>query len=195
MRRAPLPLPLMRAPPSPRGRAEGGGEGQAWRARSAANAGTRRRSLIPLLFPAAFLPVFIANGLLAYFALHSMPALVDNHPFEDGRTYNRELAAAKAQAALGWTAALTTDERAGVPGPVWFVVNDRDGAPVTGLAVELLAWRPVGAEPATRRVLAEINPGHYRADLALPLSGQWQFDIVARRGADEYVLGRRIIVK
>jgi len=50
------------------------------------------------------LPVLAANAALVYFAIHSMPALVSTHPFEDGRTYNREIAAAIAQDRLGWAA-------------------------------------------------------------------------------------------
>ena len=78
---------------------------------------------------------------------------------------------------------------------VQFEVADRTGTPVTGLAVDLRAWRPVGAAPDIRTQLDEEGPGRYTAELALPLPGQWQFDLVAKRGADEYVLGRRIIVK
>ena len=155
----------------------------------------RRRSLIPLVFPAAMLPVLLANAALVYFALHSMPALVSTHPFEDGRTYNREIAAATAQDRLGWAAEFEAPTRAFVASPVRFEVTDRAGTPVTGLVVEMRAWRPVGAAPDIRTQLDEKRPGRYTAELTLPMPGQWQFDLVATRGAEEYVLGRRIIVK
>ncbi len=154
----------------------------------------RRRSLIPWLFPAAMLPVIAANGALIYFALQSKPALVDTHPFEDGRTYNRELVAASTQDKLGWTAALEPPLRAGTVAPVAFAVRDRAGAPITGLAVELLIRRPVGALPDQLLVLAEAGPGRYTAAVTLPLAGQWQFDIVARHGGDEFVFARRVVI-
>src|SRR3954447_8549223 len=90
----------------------------------------RRRSLIPLLFPAAMLPVFAANGALIYFAAQSKPALVSERPFEEGRTYNRELQAAAAQTRLGWLARLDAPSRAGTAGPVALDISDRSGAPV-----------------------------------------------------------------
>jgi nitrogen fixation protein FixH len=155
----------------------------------------RRRSLIPWLFPAAFVPVLGANGALIYFALHTKPALVDAHPFEDGRTYNREIDAAAAQRALGWRARLTAPARAGVAGPVALDIRDRGGAPLSGLDVELWIGRPVGARPARRLHLAETAPGRYAAAVRLPLAGQWQFDIVARRGGDEFAFGQRIVVR
>lgn len=154
----------------------------------------RRRSLIPWVFPAAMLPVLAANGALIYFALQSMPALVAEHPFEDGRTYNRELAAAAKQAALGWTAALQPPRTSGAATRVAFDIHDRDGAPVTGLDVELRLWRPVGSEADLHLRLAETAPGRYVAPVTLPHPGQWQVDVVATRGDDEFVLGQRVVV-
>jgi nitrogen fixation protein FixH len=155
----------------------------------------RRRSLIPWLFAAAMLPVFAANGALIYLALQSKPALVDAHPFVDGLTYNRELAAARAQQGLGWNAALEPPRRAAAPAPVAVTLRDRSGAPVTGLAVALTVRRPVGALPDRRLALAETGPGRYAGAVTLPLSGQWQFDIVARRGDDQFVYARRVVIR
>lgn len=155
----------------------------------------RRRSLIPWLFPAAMLPVLGANGALIYLALQTKPALVDAHPFEDGRTYNREIAALAAQRALGWRAALSAPSRANAAGPVTAVLRNRSGAPLRGLAVEVWIRRPVGATPPLRLHLAETAPGRYAAAILLPLAGQWQLDVVARRGRDEFAFGRRIVVR
>lgn len=155
----------------------------------------RRRSLIPWLFPAALLPVVVANGALIYLALASKPALVDAHPYEDGRTYNHELTAASLQQRLGWSASLEPPRHAETAAPIVFSVHDRGGAPVTGLAVELSIRRPVGALPDRRLVLAEVSPGRYTAAVTLPLAGQWQFDIVARRGDDQFVYARRVVIR
>lgn len=155
---------------------------------------TRNRSLIPWIFPAAMLPVFAANGLLAYYALHTMPALVDDRPFEDGRTYNRDLAAAAAQTALGWRVELAAPARSQALSPIELSIRDRRGQPVSGLSVALWVRRPVGARPAQRLRLAEKAPGRYVAGVILPLPGQWQLDFVARRGSDEFVYARRVVV-
>jgi nitrogen fixation protein FixH len=154
-----------------------------------------RRSLIPWVFPAAMAPVFAVNGWMAYLAVKSAPALVDNRPYEDGRVYNREIAAAAAQSALGWTADLIAPTRWGEPSPLTLIVHDRSGAPVHGLAIDLRIWRPVGSLPGLRLHLAEAGAGRYIAAVALPLPGQWQFDFVARRGGDEFVYARRVVVQ
>ena len=158
-------------------------------------AAARRRSLIPWLFPAAMLPMFAANAALVYLALQSKPALVDDHPFEDGRTYNREIAAAAAQQTLGWVAQFEGPHAAGSVSPVVLRLFDRDGVPLGGLAVELRVWRPVGALSDIRLPLRETSPGRYVGSVTLPLAGQWQFDLVARRGGDEFVYARRVVVR
>ena len=157
--------------------------------------GRPRRSLIPFLFPVAMLPMFAANGALIYFATQSKPALVSERPFEEGRGYNRELRAAAAQDRLGWSARLDAKLRAGTAGSVALDIRDRDGAPVAGLAVALRVRRPVGALPEQHLPLPEVGAGQYAASITLPQPGQWQFDIVARRGGDEFVLARRMVVQ
>ena len=154
-----------------------------------------RRSLIPWLFPAALLPVLAANAALIYLAIESKPALVSEHPFEDGRTYNRELEAAAKQTVLGWTATLEAPRTANVADRIVFAVLDSADAPITGLVVALRIWRPVGSEGDLRVALVEVAPGRYAAPMTIPEPGQWQFDIVATRGDEEFVLGKRIVVQ
>ncbi|MBV9824880.1 MAG: FixH family protein [Alphaproteobacteria bacterium] len=155
---------------------------------------TQRRSLIPFVFPLAMLPVFAANGTLIYLALHSKPALVSEHPYEDGRAYNHELEAADAQAALGWTATLNAPLRPGTPGPIALDMSDKTGAPVQGLQVALRIWRPVGRLGDIRVLLTETAPGRYTGLVTLPAAGQWQFDFMARRGEREFAYARRLSV-
>lgn len=154
-----------------------------------------RRSWIPWLFPAAMLPVLLANAALIFFAVQTKPALVDAHPFEDGRTYNRALAAAAAQDRLGWTATVALPASARAPAPLDVAIHDRAGEPVRGLIVELLVERPVGAQPDRLLPLAETAPGHYTGMLALPSAGQWQFTVTARHGADAFVEVRRAVLR
>lgn len=155
----------------------------------------QRRSLIPWAFPAAMAPVIAANALLIYWAVASAPGIVTKHPFESGQAYQQDIAAAAAQRALGWSGALSAPAWAGTAETVLFTVADRAGAPVGGLSVRLRVWRPAAGEADLRARLAETAPGRYAARLTLPKPGQWQFDLLARRGAEEYALGRRIVVK
>ena len=148
----------------------------------------RRSAWIPWVFVAVFAVVAGVNATMIWLAVRSAPGVVADYAYERGRHYNAQLAAARAQEALGWTAVLDHDATR-----VNFTVNGRDGAPVSGLDVDLAARRPVdpGAPVALR--LTETKPGRYSGALELPRAGQWQLEVVARRGADEFAFAKRIV--
>jgi len=154
-----------------------------------------RRSLIPLAFVGAFAVVAAANGALIYEAFRSQPALVSAKSFEEGRAYNRELAAAARQAALGWSPELELAPRAGEPAELVLRFADRDGGPVESLAIAARLVRAVGRDAAIELAPAETAAGRYVAAVVLPAPGLWQLELVARRGEDEFVLARRITAR
>jgi nitrogen fixation protein FixH len=155
----------------------------------------RRRSLIPLIFFAAFAVVFAVNGTMIYFAVRSTPALVTEKPFERGKAYNAELDAAAAQARLGWSATVALEQHAAPRSELIILITDRGGAPVEGLAVAARLTRPVGHAAPLDVAFVEIAPGRYVAMVVVPVPGQWQLTLLARRGNDEFTLGHRLTVK
>ena len=62
---------------------------------------------IPWLFVGLFLLVFAVNGVMIWYALSSWTGLAANEAYDQGLTYNRNLAAAARQAQLGWRPQLT----------------------------------------------------------------------------------------
>jgi nitrogen fixation protein FixH len=151
-----------------------------------------RRSLIPLAFVGAFAVVISANATLIFYAIRSAPALVTDKAYEEGRAYNRELAAAARQEALGWSATLDFAPAAGHAAELAVRIVDRAGAPLGGLEVAARAVRPVGSDAPLDLRLAETAPGRYAATLTLPAPGQWQVEFVARRGEDEFAIAQRV---
>jgi nitrogen fixation protein FixH len=134
--------------------------------------------------------VVAVNGALTYLAVTSSTGLVSEHPFTDGNTYNRVLDAGAAQDALGWHGWLHLTQ-----GEVVAELTDRDGKPLTGLAVSAKLIRPVEPLPDVTLALSETAPGHYAADIARERRGQWDVHVTARRGAQLFALTQRIIVK
>ncbi|MGE5538788.1 MAG: FixH family protein [Gemmatimonas sp.] len=126
-----------------------------------------------------------------YLAEKSFPGLTTEHAYENGLAYNRVLAAAEAQRALGWTVSAATAE-----GALTVRVVDRNGAPVESPRVVAEIRRP--AEDADDRavVLDRAAPGSFVATAALGAPGNWDVRIRIRRddGAD-YVVERRFTVK
>ena len=83
--------------------------------------------------------------------------------------------------ALGWKAALSTDE-----GGIVVRLEDRDGRPVAGAAVTLEAFPMARGNQIVRGSLGETPEHAYRADLSFARAGLWEFRLAAQRGADTF---------
>lgn len=150
----------------------------------------------PWIFVAAMGVVVLVNGALVAFALGSWTGLETEGHYEKGLAYNRDLAAAQAQAERGWRFAFaldgvtaTGDSRAGALSATF---ADRDGVPLTDLEVRAVIRRPT-AEGYDREVpLAFAGQGRYAAAAIFPLPGQWEVRIHAYRGDAIFQESRRV---
>jgi len=147
----------------------------------------------PYIFVAFFLVVVGVNLGMAYFATSTFTGLSTDNAYEKGIAYNRNLAMAKAQAELGWTvdAKIAGDAR---NADVTVTYRDRDGRPVDGLDVQALLTRPTVTGLDQRVALAKRGDGTYGTVLAVPESGEWDFDIIAVGRDSAYQMQRRFIL-
>ncbi len=143
----------------------------------------------PWIFVALFVVVFAVNMTMMKFATSTFSGLAVEHAFEKGNQYNAEIAAERAQAALGWTAKLTVvatepeDEDARTVR--WrFSLVDADNTPVDGLRITAEIDRPTVTGHDIRMTLDPVAPGTYEAETLLPFKGQWEVRLIARH-ADE----------
>jgi nitrogen fixation protein FixH len=115
---------------------------------------------------------------MATMAYRTFSGEVADDPYEAGLLYNRALAERRAQAALGWTAAIEMVQG----NDLKVTVRDRAGRPVEGLKVSAVLERP--ATEAGREHLAFVRaaPGVYEAK-AGHLSGAWDVRVRAVDGA------------
>lgn len=95
------------------------------------------------------------------------------------------------EAALGWTVQAQPDATAR---PV-VILTDRSGAPLIGASLNGTAERPLGATQTQRLTFHEVAAGHYVADIALPLAGQWELLLSASAQGHDIATTRRIIVR
>lgn len=115
------------------------------------------------LFFALVISVDAAFTVLAY---RTYPGAVSVTPYEDGLTYNRKLAAQRAQAALGWEVAAE-----GRPGQVVILARSAQGGPISGLTVEAQLQRPATEAGRQTLRLTETEPGTYTVSGSF--SGAW----------------------
>ncbi len=133
--------------------------------------------------------VMVVNAALTWFAVTSFPGLATQHGFDASNNYDRVLAAAERQAALGWTVRDTlTDGR-----PV-ITLSGRDGAPLVGASIAATAERPLGEAETTELTFHAIAPGRFEADPALAW-GKWDMTLTVTAEGHEYHSVRRVVVK
>ncbi len=139
---------------------------------------------------AAMAVVFAINGTMIYDAVTTFPGQAGQDGFDLSNEYQRVLATARQQAALGWqveagvTAARTPVLR----------LTGRNGTPLQDVAIDARAERPVGPEDTTVLTFRAKGDGRFLADTTL-FSGQWDILLRVRADGHAYSATRRVVVK
>lgn len=149
---------------------------------------------IPWLFVAGMALVVAVNGALIYFATTTWSGLSVERAYERGVAYNRALAAAARQEALGWRVSVHLTSE-GDTTRVTVEARDRDGRPVEGLRIEATLERPVEAGTRQPVALQPSGNGQYAATIGRLRPGQWQTSLVASRGEDVAAITHRELVR
>mgnify|MGYP001773260422 CR=1 FL=1 len=135
-----------------------------------------------LLYLGAFFFVVIgANIIMSYYALSTFDGVETENAYKRGRAYNDVLAAAKAQEERGWSLDISHSVAGALDTTFLLTMQDRNGAPVSGLDLSLALRRPVAEGKDQALSAVETRPGTYEAVLTLPAPGNWLLDISARR--------------
>ena len=152
-------------------------------------------SWIPWLFVAFLAIVLAANGTIIWYATRSWTGLTTEQAYDKGLRYNRNLEAARTQAALGWRARLTARPVEANVAELTVELVGPGGAPITGADVDATLERPTQDRLDFQVRLDHVGDGIYRASFDLPLAGSWQIHLVARRGNDLFVHDERVMLR
>jgi nitrogen fixation protein FixH len=117
----------------------------------------------------AFGTVIGANVTMAVFAVGTFPGLEVQNSYVASQSFDAE---AKAQAALGWTSAVSYAD-----GRLALDLRGRDGAPVQPASLSVLVTRPT--EARADRVVAMAFDGQGWAGAADLAPGRWRVRIAA----------------
>ena len=138
----------------------------------------------------AFAVVFAVNGGMVWAALSTFPGVAAQDVFDHSNSYDRVLAVAAKETALGWKVATVTES-----GHPVLTLTDRAGQKLTGAHVAGKALRPVGPDRTTMLTFREAAPGRYVADKTLAGEGQWELRVLVSHGADTLHATRRVVVR
>jgi nitrogen fixation protein FixH len=141
---------------------------------------------------AFFALIALVNGVFIYFAMRTYPGLSADNAYQTGLAYNRVLAAAAAQRALGWRVTLAIGKGSG---DLTASIVDRYGNPVDSPHVIAELRRPVHGAEDRRVVFERAGPGVYRVDLPPIARGYWDAILrIARPDGAEYRAEQRLWV-
>jgi len=136
--------------------------------------------------------MFVANGLLVYYAVGTFSGGDRPDPYRSGLNYNQTIAEAERQAALGWDVQVDYD----AAGKVVLRFVDKLEKPVSGLTLTAKLARPAENRQDTVLKFREWPEGVYAADIALD-PGNWVLSVASseqRGGAPIHRLKRRLFV-
>jgi nitrogen fixation protein FixH len=137
---------------------------------------------IPALIIGFFLGLILLQGFFLFTAFRTFPGMVTDQPFQRGQQFNAILAESEAQAARGWKVEIRFEQPAGLEGPIIVTVRDREGQPVTGARVSVIAERLTRHAQAIPLTLTETKRGDYATALTLPIGGRWTFRAAVEQG-------------
>lgn len=128
--------------------------------------------------------MLLANGIFVYYALTTFTGLETQHAYKEGLAYNTELEHARTQTALGWQVDLTQGPL--VDGAVDFTLRytDRNGAPLTALAIDAVLRHPATKARDRKVALRETAPGIYQGRVEGISAGQWEIRLTAAGATD-----------
>jgi nitrogen fixation protein FixH len=156
---------------------------------------SREGRWIPLIFVAFFLVVFAVNGAMVTVALSTWTGVTTETHYRDGVEYNKRLAAAERQDAMGWNVGVEAKELAprrldfsvGVAGP--------DGQALYPDTIEVVFWRPTTEGFDRTERLRRGADGRYAAIVELPKPGLWDARVTIRHGDRRFQTVKRIFLE
>ena len=124
---------------------------------------------------AMFATIIAVNLVMAYFAVTTFGGTVVDSSYVATRNYNRWLAEARGQEALGWRVTATLDPQRRVR-----VTAAAPTGPIDGV-VSVIARHPLGQAPDRTIGFDPVGDGRYVATRLLP-AGRWTLKITVTSG-------------
>jgi len=153
----------------------------------------------PWIFVGFFAVIVTVNGIMMFFAFSSWSGLETEGHYSKGLVYDDNIAATKAQKALGWDVELQvkTLETQGLARKVGYQVTflDHNKKPIEAIKAHTYFMRPTheGVDQNGPAVL--IGPGVIGGEVDLSMAGQWTVRVYAESKSRKYQLVERIVVK
>lgn len=142
------------------------------------------------------LTVVVVNLSFVVISTITNPGLVTEEYYRYGMQQNRIDKMHRKQLERGWQVEMIIPAKI-EPGTAFNVqvkAMDKQGTPITGARLELVAYRPSDADQDTTISLQEVSGGNYAASLNLPSIGIWDINLLFESEGEKHSLRQRIYV-
>jgi nitrogen fixation protein FixH len=146
-------------------------------------------------FVAFFGVVLLANAAMIWLAFATWTGLETESAYDKGLAYNRTIEEAAAQATLGWRVGLTLAQPAARTLSVGLTLADRHGNLIANAAVDAALVRPTHVGYDRTVEVPHRHGGEYRAEVELPLAGQWDVRLRIEGAGGVWRENRRVYLK
>jgi nitrogen fixation protein FixH len=137
--------------------------------------------------------IFAVNAVMIRVAVSSFGGLETESSYQAGLDFEREAAAARAQAALHWQIDARLSPLRDDATRLAIDARDADGRPLTGLLASARLVRPTDAQDDRAIALHETRPGVF-AGSVVALAGQWDLVLELRRDGVRLFRSRNRVV-
>lgn len=142
---------------------------------------------LALMICGMFTVVIGVNATMATLAVETFTGTVVDNGYIANQQFNRWIERGQAETAIGWTAQATTR------GTRLIVdAKDHEGRPLAGAKVRVHLRHPLQHGDGRWLDPAEVSPGRYAIDAAVP-HGQWDLQIVLERDGTVVHVRERLI--
>ncbi len=147
-----------------------------------------------LMLVAFFGVVIGVNVTMMKLAIATLPGTDVDSPYAAGLTYDREISAAREQAARKWQVTAHIERRADGGAALQVEARDAGGRPVTGLKFGGRLERPTDKRADLALELTEAGIGVYRGNAASVAPGQWDLVIEGDARGERVFLSRNRVI-
>lgn len=153
-----------------------------------------KKSKIPYLFFLFFGVIFAVDATFVYLSKQTWRGVAVENAYEKGLRYNEVIAQYKRQDELGWKMAVSFRNSGYKEGDLLIHFQDENITPIRDAKITVYFKRPTQSGYDFEQEMTFENNA-YVAHVKFPLVGQWQFEIKAMRGDEQFVQSKRYVVK
>lgn len=142
----------------------------------------------PMIVVALLVGQVVLLAVTALLATRDPTFAVEPNYYLQGLHWDDTAAQRRQNAELGWTASIAFGDKVSPLGErdVTLTLTNRDGAPLDGAQIELVAFSHAQAGERARVTLEPRGGGRYESSLRFRHKGVWEFRVTATRGPQTF---------